>query len=128
MFHYTVSTQKSVDDAVQSLANELKQRSFGVLWDFDLLGKLQEKGVDFNTPYRILEVCNPHQAGRVLSAELEVGYFLPCKIVVYQDHGVTKMGMPKPTMLLTQASEDQGLRGLAQEVENVLMEAMDAAK
>ena len=59
MFDYTVTTSKSVDEAVASLEENLKEEQFGVLWNFDLTAKLQEKGQDFDTPYKILEVCNP---------------------------------------------------------------------
>ena len=128
MFHYTVTTNKSVDEAITALEQSLKERKFGVLWNFDLTGKLQEKGVDFNTGYRILEVCNPQQAGRVVNRELEIGYFLPCKIAVYQDGSVTKIGLPKPTVLIGDASSDSALHEVAKQVETDLIAAIDAAK
>lgn len=128
MFHYTVSTDKSVDEAIAALEQSLKERKFGVLWDFDLTGKLQEKGVDFSTGYRILEVCNPQQAGRVVNRQLEIGYFLPCKIAVYQDGSVTKIGLPKPTVLMGDASGDSAMHEIAEQVERDLIAAIDAAK
>lgn len=128
MFHYTVSTTKSVDEAISALEQSLKEYKFGVLWNFDLTGKLQEKGVDFNSAYRILEVCNPQQAGKVVNRELEIGYFLPCKIAVYRDGATTKIGLPKPTVLIGDASEDSALHEIANQVERDLVAAIDAAK
>lgn len=29
-----------------------------------------------------------------------VGYFLPCKVVVYENEGKTVIGLPKPTVLM----------------------------
>ncbi|MDI3256965.1 MAG: hypothetical protein QJR01_04480 [Kyrpidia sp.] len=53
--------------------------------------------------------------------------FLPCKIVVYRDGDQTKIGLPRPTMLLGQASEDPGLREIAGRVEEQLSAAVNVA-
>lgn len=124
MFNYTVETDKSVNQAVQSLEEALKEEKFGVLWNFDLTAKLQEKGEDFNTPYTILEVCNPKEANKVLSSNLMIGYFLPCKIVVYEEGGSTKIGMPKPTSLISMA-EDHDVQAIAEDIEKRLIGAID---
>lgn len=123
-FHYTVETEKSMDEAVKALEASLKEEQFGVLWDFDLTAKLQEKGLDFNTGYRVLEVCNPKEANRVLQEDKVVGYFLPCKIVVYEDEGKTKVGLPKPTTLIELANNDI-LTEIATDVENRLIRSID---
>ncbi len=44
----------------------------------DLKKKLDEKGVDFERDYHILEVCNPEEAKRVVTESPLVGYILPC--------------------------------------------------
>ncbi|BCJ88284.1 DUF302 domain-containing protein [Effusibacillus dendaii] len=127
MFHYTVETSKSVEDAVQAVEESLKKYKFGVLWHFNITSKLQEKGVDFTQPYRVLEVCNPVEAARVLSQNGLMGYFLPCKVVVYEENGKTKIGLPKPTVLVDVVN-DPGLKEIAQEVENTLIQAINDAK
>ncbi len=127
MFYYTVSVNKTVDEAVAALEESLKKRKFGVLWQLDIPAKLKEKGVSFEVPYRVLEVCNPHEAKEVLSANLMVGYFLPCKIVVYEDQGMTKIGMPKPTFLMEAVGDDR-LKETAQRVEKALQEAIDEVR
>ena len=125
-FHYTVETEKSMDEAVKALEASLKEEQFGVLWDFDLTAKLQEKGLDFNTGYRVLEVCNPKEANRVLQEDKVVGYFLPCKIVVYEYEGKTKIGLPKPTTLIELANNDK-LTEIATDEENRLIRSIDQA-
>lgn len=82
MFHYTVETAKTIEQAIEALTENLKAEKFGVLWRFDMKEKLHEKGVEFDMPYEILEVCNPVEAKRVLSEDALVGYFLPCKLAV----------------------------------------------
>ena len=124
MFNYTVGTDKTMDQAVQSLEEKLKDEKFGVLWNFDLTAKLQEKGEDFSTPYTILEVCNPKEANKVLSSNLMIGYFLPCKIVVYEEDGSVKIGMPKPTAMISMV-EDQDVQAIAEDIEKRLINAID---
>lgn len=127
MFHYTVDTEKGIEEAVQAVEDALKNHKFGVLWKLDLTSKLQEKGLNFNQPYRVLEVCNPVEAERVLSQNSLVGYFLPCKIVVYEVDGKTKIGLPKPTALMDVLNDAQ-LQEIAQGVEATLIEAVNEAR
>ncbi|MCM3443322.1 DUF302 domain-containing protein [Metabacillus halosaccharovorans] len=124
MFDYTVETKKSINEAVTSLETNLKEEKFGVLWMFDIKDKLQEKGLDFNQEYKVLEVCNPHEAQRVLNENLLVRYFLPCKIVVYSDNGQTKIGMPRPTALIKLVNNDEIIK-LAKDIEDRLINCIN---
>ncbi|WP_127531638.1 DUF302 domain-containing protein [Paenibacillus kobensis] len=124
MFHYTVETTKTPDQAIEALTENLKTESFGVLWQLDLKGKLNEKGVEFDMPYYILEVCNPVEAKRVLSENPLVGYFLPCKLAVYAENGKTKIGMPKPTSFMGMI-ESEALMSIAADIEQRLTACID---
>ena len=124
MFHYTRETAKTPEQAIAALAENLQAEKFGVLWHLDIREKLKEKGVDLNVAYHVLEICNPHEAKRVLTEDLLVGYFLPCKIVVYKDGEKTKIGMPKPTVLVSMA-ENETLRSVAEDVERRLAACID---
>lgn len=124
MFHYTVETSKTIEEAIQSLEENLKTEGFGVLWQFDIKDTLQKKGLDFDQPYQILEVCSPKEAQYMLTKNQMVGYFLPCKMVVYQDAGRTKIGMPRPSVLVEMV-EDESIKEKAAEIENKLIVCMD---
>ncbi|WP_102027648.1 DUF302 domain-containing protein [Salirhabdus sp. Marseille-P4669] len=124
MFHYTVETNKSLEEAVQTLEEQLKEEKFGVLWQFDIKETLEKKGFELDHPFRVLEVCNPKEAQRVLSQNPMVGYFLPCKIVVYEDNHRTKIGLPKPTTLI-QMVDDEALKGIAEDIEKRLIACID---
>lgn len=127
MFHYTVESSKTVQDAVTSLEQHLQTAGFGILWDFDLQAKLVEKGMEFQEPYRILEVCNPKEAEKVLSRHKAAGNFLPCKITVYEENGVTHIGMPRPTVLIG-FIEDENLKEIAADVEERMQQSIDQSK
>lgn len=124
LFHYTVDSDRTMEEVVSTLKEVLKEEKFGVLWELNLKEKLQEKGVDLDKEFMVLEVCNPHEAKRVLTKNTLAGYFLPCKIVVYLENGKTKIGMPKPTSLLGMVS-DPDLEANAKDIENRLIECIE---
>lgn len=124
-FQYTRVVDIPFNQAVDDLKVTLKQHGMGVLWELDIPSKLQEKGQDFRTLVRILEVCNPVKAKQVLESNITASYFLPCKVVVFQNaDGKTAMGMIRPTTLIG-VMGDEGLKGVAQEVEAELRAAID---
>ena len=127
MFHYTIEVEKSLNEAVSALEASLKNEKFGVLWSLNMKETLAGKGVELNEDYMILEVCNPHEAKRVLEKSPLVSYFLPCKIVVYKENGSTKVGLPKPTELI-KLVEDEELQAIAGDIEQRLIGAIDKIK
>jgi uncharacterized protein (DUF302 family) len=74
---YVVETAKDVETAAHDLEEAAKRNKFGVLHVHDLQQKMKEKGVEFPNACRILEVCNPHQASRILSHNMAVSLALP---------------------------------------------------
>ncbi|MGJ7922568.1 DUF302 domain-containing protein [Neobacillus sp. LXY-4] len=120
MFDYTVSTNKNIEEAIKSLEDKLKEEKFGVLWMFDIKEKLQEKGLEFTKEFKVLEVCNPVEAQRVLNENMMAGYFLPCKIVVYENNGQTKIGMPRPTSLINILNNEK-MKQFAKDIEDRLI-------
>lgn len=123
---YEKMTTKSFEEAVESVTNSLKERKFGVLWQLNFKDKMAEHDIDFPNNFMILEVCNPQKANEVLSAHIEVGYFLPCKVVVYEKDGQVFIGTAKPGMLINMTGYDD-LDKVGSEVESILIESIDAA-
>jgi len=125
---HLVESAKSIDRAAKDLEVAVTRHGFGVLGMHDLKETMAKKGVTFARECRIFEVCNPHQAKRVLEANLEISTALPCRISVYEEGGHTKLATIRPTGLIALfASPD--LRDVAEEVERTLMAIMaDAAR
>lgn len=127
-FHYTVQSNKSVEEVIQALDTQLKREQFGILWKLDLTQKLRDKGIeDYTRPFHILEVCNPYQAAKVLSRNELVGYFLPCKIVVYADQSHVHIGLPRPTALIGFLNSTE-LSEIADEIEKTLIRVIEQSK
>ncbi|WP_210364737.1 DUF302 domain-containing protein [Bacillus sp. REN3] len=127
MFHYTIEVNKPLNEAASALEASLKEEKFGVLWSLNMKETLAGKGVELDGDYIILEVCNPHEAKRVLEKNPLVSYFLPCKIVVYSDNGTTKIGMARPTELIKNV-DNQELQSIAGDIEKRLIGSIDKLK
>lgn len=124
--NYTVTTTKSVNEAVEALEKSVKENKFGVLHIHDVKNTLKEKGVDFVNECKILDVCNPHHAKEILSTDMLMSMMLPCKISVYTDNKETKISMAKPTSMFLKVNESLG--DVVSEIEQSLKNIIDQAK
>lgn len=115
--YYIVESDKSFEQAATDLEAAVKRNEFGVLHIHDLGNTLRGKGIAFAENCKVFEVCNPGQAGRVLSTDMRLNMALPCRISVYTEQGRTKIGMIKPIPMLAALSRDATLVKVAQEVE-----------
>ena len=125
---YIVETTKSVDRAVVDLQEAVKKYKFGVLHIRNLQETMKKKGVDFPNQCQILEICNPQKAKEVLEDDMDMNMALPCRVSVYTDKGKTKIGMIKPTALLASLSQSESLKNVAKEVEEKIIQMIDAAR
>lgn len=123
---YEVKTDKTIDEAIESLEANLKEHDFGVLWKLNFKETLESKGLTFNDDYRILEVCNPKQAQKILGVNSQAGYVLPCKMAVRSEHGQTYMGMTSPKTLIGHFNNAE-LDQIAADVEATLAKAIEAS-
>jgi uncharacterized protein (DUF302 family) len=123
---HIVESLKPLDRVAKDLEDAVARHQFGVLGVHDLKATMAKKGVDFGPECRIFEVCNPHQAKKVLEANLEISTALPCRISLYEEGGVRKLATIKPTTLIDLYSTP-GLRAVAQEVEATLEAIMAEA-
>lgn len=125
---HIVESRKSLEQVAKDLEAAVARHKFGVLGVHDLRATMAKKGVEFARECRIFEVCNPHQAKKVLEANLEISTALPCRISVYQEGAVVKLATLKPTAVLDLYTTP-GLKAVAQEVEASLEAIMaDAAR
>jgi uncharacterized protein (DUF302 family) len=126
--YYIVTSEKSFETAAQDLESAVKAGGFGVLHIHNLGETLRSKGIDFKEDCKVFEVCNPGQAARVLSTDMRLNMALPCRISVYTEAGVTKMGLIKPEAMLSALSQEPELQAVAREVEEKTIQMVDAAK
>jgi uncharacterized protein (DUF302 family) len=126
--YYVVTTEKTFEQASSDLESEVTNLGFGVLHIHDLGNTLRSKGVDFAENCKVFEVCNPQQAAKVLSVDMQLNMALPCRISVYTEKGATRIGLIKPAQMLASLSDDPVLLEVANEVEEKTIQMVDNAK
>ncbi|MBC8210484.1 MAG: DUF302 domain-containing protein [Gammaproteobacteria bacterium] len=126
--YYVVDSTKNFEQAVSDLEISVKDLGFGVLHVHNLGETLRSKGVDFKEDCKVLEVCNPMQAAKVLSVDMRLNMALPCRISVFTENGKTKLGLIKPEKMLAALSDDPILIQVAKEVEAKTIDMINAAK
>ena len=126
--YYIVESNKSFEQATTDLEAAVKRNEFGVLHIHDLGSTLRSKGIAFAENCKVFEVCNPGQAGKVLSTDMRLNMALPCRISVYTERGKTMIGMIRPAPMLAALSQDATLVKVAQEVEAKTKKMMDEAR
>jgi uncharacterized protein (DUF302 family) len=102
----------------------LKEEGFGIITEIDVEATMREKlGIE-SGPYTILGACNPRQANRVLSADPEMGLFLPCNVIVYATGGGTRVSAVDAKAMMTMSGVT-GLEEVADTVDAALRRAVD---
>lgn len=119
----TTKPMAAIDEGLRAAAARHK---FGVLAVHNLQETMRSKGVDFDQPAVVYEVCQPLQAKKVLTANAAIATALPCRISVYADGDALKIATIKPTMLLQMFGAAE-LAEVAQEVEKELVAMMREA-
>jgi uncharacterized protein (DUF302 family) len=124
---FQVHSKRPITEIEQGLNESAARNQFGVLAVHDLQETMKKKGVDLAMQCRVYEVCNPHQAKRVLEADGAISTALPCRISVYGAEGNWTIATMLPTAML-KAFGMPGIEPVAREVEDVIVRMMkDAA-
>ncbi|MCP9848505.1 DUF302 domain-containing protein [Cyanobium sp. Morenito 9A2] len=120
-------TDKSFEAACAALEAAIPAHGFGLLAVHDLGATLRSKGLDFPEQCRVFEVCNPHQAAKVLRADINLATALPCRISVSRQDGRTRIAMVSPAVMLSTLSSDPELAEVARQVEATTIAIIEAA-
>ncbi|KTB48031.1 DUF302 domain-containing protein [Dehalogenimonas alkenigignens] len=124
-YGYKRQASGKFDDIVLKVRAELKKEGFGVITEIDVKKTVKEKlGADFEN-YLILGACNPPFAHKALLAERDIGLFMPCNVIVYEDGGAVFVSAIRPTLAMSMTG-NPALKPLADEVENRLKKAVDS--
>lgn len=125
-YQFSKTISLPFDEAIETVTAALKERGFGVLSTIDVKATLKSKiDVDFR-PYTILGACNPHFAYQALQSEDNIGVMLPCNVIVQQtDDGRVEVSAVDPIASM-QAIDNAALGSIAEEVQGLLKETIDA--
>lgn len=120
---FEVESKKSLEEIDRGLQEAAARHRFGVIAVHNLKETMKKKGVDFANETMIYEICNPHQAKKVLEANGAVSTALPCRISVYGSGGAYKLATILPTAMMQMFNLPE-LEPVAREVEEVVVAMM----
>lgn len=123
---YQIKSTKSLEEIERDLRGSAARHQFGVIAMHDLKETLNNKGVSLAMECRIYEVCNPHQAKKVLDAEGALSTALPCRISVFGAPGQYTLATMRPTEMMKEFSHPE-IEPVAREVEKVMIQMMQDA-
>jgi uncharacterized protein (DUF302 family) len=119
MTNYSIATYslRSFEETIQVVKSALKEEGFGVLTEIDVRAKMKEKLGKEMRPYLILGTCHPSSAYKAIELEEEVGLFLPCNFLVFEDaKGAVHVSAIRPSLTVG-ITGNSNLKQLAVEVE-----------
>ncbi len=124
---FQLPTTRSLDEIQKELEVSAARNKFGIIAVHNLQQIMANKGVELAMECKVFEVCNPHQAKKVLETDGILSTALPCRISVYGNAGGYTLATMLPTALL-QAFDKPEVAAVAREVEDVMVTMMkDAA-
>jgi len=88
---YKTQTQWPLDAVKTQLTEKAKQLGFGVLGSYEFKKILTEKGFDIEQDITVYELCNPAGAQEALNNVPDISVYLPCRLSVYEEKGVTTL-------------------------------------
>lgn len=124
-YKYKKESELPFEDTVLKTKDELSKEGFGVLTEIDVRATLKTKlGVEYGN-YIILGVCNPSLAHQALLADKEVGLFMPCNVIIYEENSRSFVSAMMPTVAL-QAIPNPIIDKIAKQAEEKLKMVVDS--
>ena len=125
-YYFNTIIEKSFDQVVSDVTEELKKEGFGVLTDIDVKATMKKKlDVELKN-YRILGACNPKFAYQALQKEDKIGTMLPCNVIVQElEDGNIEVAAIDPSASM-QAVQNPDLQGVAEEVRKKLQSVISS--
>ncbi len=71
------------------LEEKAKEYGFGILGSYDFKQILKSKGFEIQQDITVYEICNPAAAAEALNSTSDISVYLPCRLSVYEENGVT---------------------------------------
>ncbi len=88
---YTVKVQESCDTVKKEFEAKVKEVGFSLFDTYNFTKILQGKGCSVKKEIIVFELCSPPGAKQALSHLPELSVYLPSKISLYEDNGITTL-------------------------------------
>ena len=110
----SLTLDSSFEEAISRVKDAFKEEGFGVLAEINVQRTLDEKIVFHMEPYTILGMCNPALASRAISAEPDIGLFLPCNVLLARRNDRVEVSAQDPQFMVPMTG-NEALEPIARE-------------
>ncbi len=115
-----------IDEAIAKLRAALMANHLGVVSEVDVAAIFKAKLNQDHAPYKLLGICAPPLAAKVLAAEATAGALLPCNAAVYDlGNGQTRIELLDPDTI-SRLSDNAVIHEVATEASQRIHAALDA--
>ncbi len=125
---YIVESDKSFYEASVDLEEVILRLGFSLLHVHDLGARSGGKEIEFDEEAKVYAIDSQRLTERLLAIDVRLSLVLPCRITVYTEDGVTRIGMIRPSIQFSALSPDAGLVRLARELEEKMIQVVDEAR
>jgi uncharacterized protein (DUF302 family) len=115
MYAFTAEFDLPMEQAIEKLKAALASQKMGVVSEVDVQATLKAKMNHDIAPYKILGICGPGYARRVIESDPDMGALLPCGCAVYQtSSGKTRIALQNPNTVAAVTDKHQALEAMAE--------------
>ena len=86
---YTTTTSTPIETIKLELETKANESGFGLLHSYAFKEILEGKGFPIEKDITVFELCNPSGAQQALIEIPAISAYLPCRLSLYQEDGVT---------------------------------------
>ena len=88
---YKVETCKDINLVKEQIEEKAKDVGFSILNIYEFKRMMHDKGYPIEKDITVFELCNPQGAQQALAQIAEISAYLPSRISVYEEDGVTTL-------------------------------------
>lgn len=121
-----VVSRRPLKEVLDRIAEAAPRWKLSIPATHDLQERIVSKGLPFERPLHVVEVCNAAAAKAVLDANLHIATLLPCRISVYREGHGTVLETLRPSALV-RLFDEPALEGVALEMEKAIVAVMEEA-
>ena len=103
---YTTITTIDIETVKHELESKAKEVGFGLLNTYEFKQILESKGFPIEKDITVFELCNPSGAQQALTYSSEISVYLPCRISVYEENGMTTLSTIGLEEIVSQFNKD----------------------
>ncbi len=123
---YKTETTYPLETVKAQLAEKAKQLGFGILGSYEFKKLLKDRGFEITRDVTVYELCNPAAAHKALSTLPEISVYLPCKLSLYTQNGVTVLATIGIEDMLNAVDVDEEFKAHLQEIFNNIRALMNS--